>query len=406
MRLRIHRGAREIGGSCVEVESGGRRLLLDLGLPLAGEAHLPDVPGLTKADEGLLGVVLSHAHLDHYGLLPQAREDLTVWLGAAADRLLKAASPFMPSAAIPQTVSPYRDRRPFEIGPFRITPYLMDHSAFDAYALLVEAGGKSLLYSGDFRGHGRKARVFERFLADPPADIDVLLMEGTTVSREGASLSETEVEDEAARLMTSHPGIVLTAFSGQNIDRFVSLLRATQRAGRTFVADVYMAALVRAAAMRGLPDLRSHPSVRIFLPRSQRRAILKARAFELVEPYRGQRIFSDELAADPSRFTLMFRASMIGDLKGIDLAGGALIYSLWPGYLDRDRVDLRGFAAERGLAFHVVHGSGHAEVADLRRMAQSVAPRRLIPIHTDNPLAYERLFTSAEPLEDGRWTSV
>ena len=37
----------------------------------------------------------------------------------------------------------------------------MDHSAFDAYAFLVEAEGRSLFYSGDFRIHGRKQRVFD-----------------------------------------------------------------------------------------------------------------------------------------------------------------------------------------------------------------------------------------------------
>ncbi|MDQ3380849.1 MAG: hypothetical protein M3546_11125 [Actinomycetota bacterium] len=31
------------------------------------------------------------------------------------------------------------DRKPFELGPFKTTPFLVDHSAFDAYALLVEA---------------------------------------------------------------------------------------------------------------------------------------------------------------------------------------------------------------------------------------------------------------------------
>lgn len=34
MRLRIHRGTREIGGTCIELESEGARILLDLGLPL------------------------------------------------------------------------------------------------------------------------------------------------------------------------------------------------------------------------------------------------------------------------------------------------------------------------------------------------------------------------------------
>ena len=73
MRVRIHRGAAEIGGNCVEVASeDGSRLLLDLGRPLsaepAAEVALPDVRGLAHADPTLLGLLISHSHLDHHGL--------------------------------------------------------------------------------------------------------------------------------------------------------------------------------------------------------------------------------------------------------------------------------------------------------------------------------------------------
>ena len=44
-----------------------------------------------------------------------------------------------PQAPLPQTISGYRAGEALVIGPFRITPYLMDHSAYDAHALLVEA---------------------------------------------------------------------------------------------------------------------------------------------------------------------------------------------------------------------------------------------------------------------------
>ena len=59
MRLRIHRGAKEIGGTCIEVEAEGRRLALDVGLPLdapdeAQERLLPEVPGFREPDPSLL----------------------------------------------------------------------------------------------------------------------------------------------------------------------------------------------------------------------------------------------------------------------------------------------------------------------------------------------------------------
>ena len=65
--------------------------------------------------------------------------------------VLKAASRYVPDGHWFENPRFYRDQRPFEIGPFRITPLLVDHSAFDAYALLVEADGRRLCNSGDFR---------------------------------------------------------------------------------------------------------------------------------------------------------------------------------------------------------------------------------------------------------------
>jgi ribonuclease J len=274
MRLRIHHGAEQVGGNCIELEYGDTRLLLDLGLPLDTQPHMPPVQGLQDEAPGLLGIVLSHPHLDHYGLLPSARLDLPVWLGAGAIRLLQIAAPFVASGAIPQTMTGYRDRQTFAAGPFRITPYLMDHSAYEAHALLVEADGRRLFYTGDFRGHGRRAAVFDRFVADPPATIDLLLMEGTTLGRDEPSVSESEVEAQAAATMAQTAGLVLTCFSAQNIDRFVSFYRASRQSGRVFVMDAYLANVVAGLGLSSLPDPATNEHLRVFLPSSQKRMII------------------------------------------------------------------------------------------------------------------------------------
>jgi mRNA degradation ribonuclease J1/J2 len=52
----------------------------------------------------------------------------------------------------------------FTIGDFQITPFVVDHSAFGALAFLVEADGKSLLYSGDLRWHGRKPGMMKTII--------------------------------------------------------------------------------------------------------------------------------------------------------------------------------------------------------------------------------------------------
>lgn len=85
MRVRIHRGTKEIGGTCIELEAQGKRIALDVGLPLDAprdeESHqslLPAVPGFREADDTLLAVVISHPHMDHYGLARHIRPSVPV----------------------------------------------------------------------------------------------------------------------------------------------------------------------------------------------------------------------------------------------------------------------------------------------------------------------------------------
>ena len=147
MRIRIHRGTREIGGTCIEIEAQGQRIVLDVGLPLDApdEGHetlLPDVSGFREADDSLLAVLISHPHQDHYGLARYLRADVPVFIGEAAHRMLTAASRYVPNGHAFSAPNYFRHRTPVDIGPFRVTPFLVDHSAFDAYALLVEADGQ------------------------------------------------------------------------------------------------------------------------------------------------------------------------------------------------------------------------------------------------------------------------
>ena len=148
------------------------------------------------------------------------------------------------------------DRTALTLGPFTVTPYLVDHSAFDAYALLVEGGGRRLLCSGDLRTHGRKAAVFERLVREPPAAVDVLLLEGTNIREAPAPPrhSERYVEERCVELFNSTPGMVLTAYSAQNIDRLVTLFRTAKRTGRTLVLDLYAATIAVATGRDTIPQ--------------------------------------------------------------------------------------------------------------------------------------------------------
>ncbi len=252
MRVCIHRGTHEIGGTCVEIESQGKQIVLDIGLPLDSDIQdvpLPPVKGFDRPDESLLGVVISHPHQDHYGLAGKLPTGTPLLIGSGAERILEAASVFVPGKVRFDNVIHLQDRMPIALGPFIVTPFLMDHSAYDAYAILVEADGKRLFYSGDLRAHGRKAKLFERLLAHPPEKVDVLLLEGTTVGRTGLDNeypTEADLEKRFEQSFRETAGLSLVWCSGQNIDRLVTIYRAARHVRRQFIVDMYTASVLRA----------------------------------------------------------------------------------------------------------------------------------------------------------------
>jgi ribonuclease J len=414
LRLRIHRGAEQVGGNCIELEAQGTRLVLDIGQPLdadsAADVPLPPIDGLTAGSgDGPLGVLLSHTHMDHCGLIGKLRSDLPLFMGLDSQRLLAIGSFFTRQATPTGPVVNYEHRHSFQLGPYRITPYLNDHSAFDAYSFHIEAGGRALFYSGDFRAHGRKSSLFTALTADPPQPVHTLLMEGTSIGRSGANetyATEDDVEHDLVSSIRGTAGLVLVWFSPQNIDRFVTFYRAAIRAQRIFVGDLYLANVIDALNRRSLPNARSK-SIRVFLPRRQRLLLRRTRRFDLEAPYHGARIYPEAIGATPERFVMLFRSSMIEDVEALPNRGSArLIYSLWPGYLKKDCTDMKGWCEKRGIAFEIAHTSGHADLGTLRRLVAALHPQRVVPIHTSAPERYDGLFPNVARAPDGAWVEV
>ncbi|HJR22377.1 MAG TPA: MBL fold metallo-hydrolase RNA specificity domain-containing protein, partial [Dongiaceae bacterium] len=135
---------------------------------------------------------------------------------------------------------------------------------------------------------------------------------------------------------------------------------------------------------------------------ANKRKIVRSGRFHLVAPYRARRIYPAELRSRAGSLMMSFRASMARELEGAEcLAGGKLIYSMWPGYLERGEPDLRAWCRRHDLGFEIVHTSGHADFYDLMRLVKRVSPRRLIPIHTLAPDRFESFGPEIASLRDG-----
>jgi ribonuclease J len=412
LRVRIHRGAAQVGGTCVELDSGGDRILLDLGMPLDaedGEIPLPEVPGIRGGDPSLLGVIVSHLHGDHCGLVPYAAPGLPLAIGPVAALILREAEFFTGRAPLPEPHWPLRDREAFEIGPFRITPYQVEHSAFDAFALLVEAGGRRLLYTGDFRAHGNDGEPFARLLRDPPRGVHALLMEGTQIGdgRAGAGPGEAELRGALARRFREFPDLVLAAWSSQNLDGSRTMYEAAREAGRTLVVDLYSATLARVAARAGIP-VPGDDGLEVYCRKRERLQVKDTKEFHRTRSVHPWRVFPEDLAPRARELVLLLRPSMIVELEHAGALRGALaIWSLWRGYLENGTEQrMQRVLASHGVPLEVHHVSGHAYIPDLHGLVRAVSPERVIPIHTAQPAAYALLFPRTELRTDGEWWDV
>ena len=415
MRVCIHRGSKQIGGSCVEIEKHGQRLIVDFGLPLDAEEntiqYLPEIAGLDGSDPSLLGILISHPHLDHFGLLTHISPNIPVGMGPAGRRILAAAAPFLPGNwPTPTHGWNYQSEQSFDVGSYRITPFLVDHSAYDAYALLIESDGKRIFYSGDFRAHGRKAVLFERLVANPPTNIDMLLLEGSSLGRlkdDKQFPSESDIEEQLVQAFSITEGLALVHTSAQNIDRIVSILRASKRTGRKLIIDLYTAAVLEATGNLNIPQS-NWPDIALFVPQAQRIQIKKNAWFDLLKHHAANRIYIEQLKEAPKKSTLLFRPLYQFDLEqGNCLKGATYIYSQWEGYWEQGSYDkLKDWLERNAIPEYSIHTSGHASPVDLKRIVAAINPRRVVPIHTFFPERYVELFPNVEIHNDGQWWEV
>ena len=329
--------------------------------------------------------------------------------------MLRAAAAFVPRpipAGIEATGVPdLADRKTIQVGPFSITPFLVDHSAYDAYAILIEANGRRLFYSGDLRAHGRKAALFERLVEKPPLPIHAMLMEGSSLGRlqpDQAFETEGQIEDRLAERF-QQPGFIGINASAQNIDRVVSIYRACKRTGRRLLLDLYALEVLAATGNPNIPNER-WPNINVYVPEYQRHQISKSQRFDIVDRHRVNRIYRETLQDKIGQAVMLFRPAMMKDIDLMQEAwiSARMIWSQWDGYLEaEENQPFLAKLAERGVSLEVIHTSGHASIADLKRLADAIAPEVLVPVHTFEGDRYSELFGgNVIRRTDGEWWEV
>ena len=425
MKLTIYRGTQEIGGSCVELKSQNTRLIVDLGIPLVNKDKkpfdvkilqgksieelkeigvLPNINGLYRDDsKGIDAVFISHSHLDHYGLLQYVHPEIPIYMSEGAKELIKISDIFTPNKTGALNIQIFPKAKKVKVGEFEITAYLVDHSAFDALAFLIESEDKRLFYSGDFRGHGRKNTLFKKIVSRPPRNIDCLLMEGSMIGRtRQVYKDETSVQRGMEEVLRNRDNISFLFASSQNIDRIVSAYKACRRTDSIFVIDIYTAFILHSLgkSTKSIPQF-NWKNIRVKFFKYHADRLAEKGAKKLLYLFNSRKIEMEEIDAKKDKILMLLRDNSLFP-KAVDhihdIKGAAIIYSMWEGYLTDA---FKQYCAQKGIGIKQIHTSGHATVDKLKRFAEALNPKMLIPIHTFEARKYPDFFKNTRMLQDG-----
>ena len=435
MQFKIHRGTKEIGGSCVEIWTKKTRILVDFGLPLVdkdgtdfdfrkykdlsaqelvNEGILPNISGLYgNSKSSIEAVIISHAHQDHFGLINYINKNVKFYLGEATNKIIELNNIFTSQKINLKNTEYFENEKTFTIGDINITPYWVDHSAFDSYSFLIEANGKKIFYSGDFRSHGRKVKVFYRFLHNTPKNVDYLLLEGTTIGRENKPFkTENQIENELAKVFRTSDKINLIYVSGQNIDRLTSIYKACKRTGKTLVVDVYVAKVLKElSAFAKIP----YPSdnfkeIKVMFPYYTSKKLSGEKNEQILFQFKKFKITKKVISENHKDIVMLVRPSMRKDLEKIEgIDGGNLIYSMWEGYLEKSATKkfICYLIIDRKFSLLKIHTSGHADIETLKKLVDAIKPKNIVPIHTFESDKYKNLFKgNVLELKDGEVRAI
>ncbi|MGO4715666.1 ribonuclease J [Bradyrhizobium sp. 2TAF24] len=380
-------GVGEIGMNLSIYGIGNRHqrswLAVDLGVSFGDEEHLPgidlvmpDIRFLEQERKNLVGIVLTHAHEDHFGaiidLWPRLR--VPIYATAFSAGLFEAKCAAERNAPeIPVTVVPSGGR--IDLGPFNVEFIPVAHSIPESHALAIRTSAGTVLHTGDWKIDPTpiigKPTDEKRLRELGDEGVLALVGDSTNAVRDGRSPSETEVAAAITAIVKQARGRVAVTTFASNVARIRAVADAARAADReVVVVGRAMERVVQVARetgyLDGVAEFRSAEYYGHFPPDK----VLALCTGSQGEP----RAALARIANDDHPLVTLNRGDCVifssRTIPGNEKAVGAIINSF----------------VEQGVEIitdrtHLVHVSGHPRRDELRDMISWVRPQVLIPVH-------------------------
>jgi ribonuclease J len=363
-------------------ERARKWLAVDLGVAFAGDdlpgidLIMPDIRFLIEERRNLLGLVLTHAHEDHFGaiidLWPRLRVPIYATPFSAA--LLEAKRQSEPGAPdIPVQVIPLGSR--LTLGVFDVEFVSMSHSIPESNGLIIRTGLGTVFHTGDWKLDPTPvigpATDEKKLRALGEAGCLALVGDSTNAVRDGRSPSESDVSKSLAELMAASPGRVAVTTFASNVARLRSVADAARVCDReVVVVGRAMERIVGVARetgyLNGVQEFRGTDTYG-YLPPDKVVALCTGSQGEA-------RAALARIAKDEHPDVTLSKGDRVifssRTIPGNEKAVGAVINGLINQGIEviTDRT-------------HLVHVSGHPRRAEMADMYSWVKPHIVVPVH-------------------------
>lgn len=391
MQITIYR-ATQIGGQITRISTAHASIIIDLGHNLPNHAEDEDAydndRAIAEITKDCSAILYTHYHGDHIGLFHHVPNNIPQYIGEVAKQVvcrkykqlccLRAPSlqqKYCRALTVASKMHTFHENQTLHFGDIIVTPYFASHSAYDAYMFLIEADGKRILHTGDFRGHGYLSKGLLPIIQKYIGQVDALIIEGTMLVRKDETiLTESVLSQKAAELIKEHK-YVFVHCSSTDMERLASFKNATRSMfpKRPLLADEYQKDILALFSETAGKKSPCFDFGKIYTY-SEKNPKLKA--------WMQEKGFTMFIRASASFNRLLDLILPMLPVEGKPL----LIYSMWDGYINRD--DTRNedyvYLQKRFAEVVQLHTSGHATADTLRRVCELTNPRlAILPIHRD-----------------------
>lgn len=393
MHIIIHRGINQIGGCITEIATNKTRILFDLGQNLPdGEGQVVDdfadravIEALTKNVDAIF---YTHYHGDHIGLFHLVPERVTQYIGAVAKQVAYRKHQQLSynperkqhsekEMRIINSMKTYKADDPVTIGDIKVIPYFVSHSAYDSYMFLIEADGKRVLDTGDFRDHGYLGKglipTIKKYILSS-GKIDFLITEGTMLSRlEEKVRHEYQLQLEVIEILKQYKNVFVLG-SSTDLDRLATFHAAKKEVDRRpFTCDNYQKEILHVFSETARKESR--------LYQFEKPIVYRIRNIKLLN------WIKDKGVLMLVRANASFNRNIDFLMNHLDQKDTILIYSLWQGYINQDTKHVNQKHLDIIQKFEnvkFIHTSGHASAECLTEVCNLVNPTMgIIPIHAE-----------------------